>query len=469
MIRRRLNSINFVLRVITLLLPLLAFAIAAYFRFTSGIIPLRPGEAPGDINIADYLGLLIFTTLVWAVVVDHYEIFRLDHFLGSGTSTGAIFRACCVAYIAVMGASFFYRATSFSRLFVSLSAVILFLLAVASDKAFRLVLEYSRNGGSRMRMLVVGADEFAVHAAHSILERALTACEITAYVSLPNQEIAAKGGPVIELSDLRAVAAGANLDEVVIAIPTARFSEVPSIMEALEDTCVPVRAVLDLGKDVNVREMLFDFGGLRLLDLRGTPSESTVYLVAKRAFDLVVSSAVLVLLSPVIAAVAVAVRLTSAGPALFVQDRVGLSGHVFRMYKFRTMKTGDTAESDTRWTTMDDPRRTRFGSFLRRTNLDELPQFINVLKGEMSVVGPRPERPHFVQKFLGDVAQYNNRHYLKVGITGWAQVNGWRGDTSIARRLEHDLYYLRNWSLLFDMKIILLTVFRTFAANKNAY
>ena len=139
------------------------------------------------------------------------------------------------------------------------------------------------------------------------------------------------------------------------------------------------------------------------------------------------------------------------------------------MYKFRTMRLDDPAESDRHWTTADDTCRTPVGKFLRRTNLDELPQFFNVLKGEMSIVGPRPERPFFVQKFLQDVAQYNTRHYLKVGITGWAQVNGWRGNTSIPRRVEHDLYYLRNWSLAFDLKIMLLTVWRTLVANRNAY
>ncbi|MGH9374727.1 MAG: exopolysaccharide biosynthesis polyprenyl glycosylphosphotransferase, partial [Terriglobia bacterium] len=217
------------------------------------------------------------------------------------------------------------------------------------------------------------------------------------------------------------------------------------------------------------REMLFNLGGIRMLDLRASPSESLLYILAKRSFDLVVAGLALLVLSPLIAIIAIAVRATSHGPALFIQERVGLNGRLFRMYKFRTMKTGDSQESATRWTTENDPRCTGFGSFLRRTNLDELPQFMNVLRGDMSIVGPRPERPHFVQKFLEDVAQYNTRHYLKVGITGWAQVNGWRGDTSIARRVEHDLYYLRNWSLLFDFKIILLTVYRTFAANKNAY
>jgi exopolysaccharide biosynthesis polyprenyl glycosylphosphotransferase len=206
-----------------------------------------------------------------------------------------------------------------------------------------------------------------------------------------------------------------------------------------------------------------------MLDLRASPSESVVYLVAKRALDLVVSTLVLVLTAPLMALIAVLIRLTSPGPVLFAQERVGLNGRVFRMYKFRTMRVGGPDESATRWTTAQDPRRTRLGGLLRRTNLDELPQFFNVLKGEMSIVGPRPERPYFVEKFLEDVAQYNTRHYLKVGITGWAQVNGWRGDTSIPRRVEHDLYYLRNWSLGFDLKIIFLTVWRTLVANRNAY
>ncbi|HUV12076.1 MAG TPA: sugar transferase, partial [Acidobacteriota bacterium] len=147
---------------------------------------------------------------------------------------------------------------------------------------------------------------------------------------------------------------------------------------------------------------------------------------------------------------------------------VGLNGRPFRMHKFRTMRVGSPEEDETRWTVENDPRRTKIGAFLRRTNLDELPQFFNVLWGDMSIVGPRPERPCFVRKFLQEVAQYNRRHYLKVGITGWAQVNGWRGDTSIPKRIEYDLYYLKNWSLTFDLKIIFLTLWRGFA-DKNAY
>lgn len=465
MIRRRLNTINFLLKVVTLLLPLIAFSIAGYIRFFSGLIPLTSS----DIVAVDYLGLLLFTTLVWAVVVDHYGLFQLDHFVGAGTSTKTVFWACCVTYVAVIGATFFYRSTSFSRLFVTISALGLFILAVVSERVFNWALNRVRRGGSRAQLLIIGADEFARRTAESILERMMIPCEVAAFVPLPGQEVAVADVPLIELQDVNKVAAAQELDDIVIAVPTSRFSEIPVIMQALENICVPVRAVLDLGKNVRVREMLFDFGGMRLLDLRGSPSESTLYLVAKRTFDVVFSSLVLVTVSPLMALIAAAVKLSSPGPVFFAQERVGLSGRIFRMYKFRTMRVGSLKESDTRWTTANDPRRTPLGSFLRKTNLDELPQFFNVLRGEMSIVGPRPERPHFVEEFLEDVAQYNTRHYLKVGITGWAQVNGWRGDTSIPRRVEHDLYYLQNWSLLFDFKIILLTVFRTFAANKNAY
>jgi exopolysaccharide biosynthesis polyprenyl glycosylphosphotransferase len=217
-----------------------------------------------------------------------------------------------------------------------------------------------------------------------------------------------------------------------------------------------------------VRERLFQFGRLQILDLTATPAESVKYALAKRGFDLVFSMLAIIVTGPAMALIAAAIRLNSAGPVLFVQERVGLNGKNFRMYKFRTMKVSSRKESDAVWTIANDPRRTALGTFLRKTSLDELPQFFNVLKGDMSVVGPRPERPGFVKKFLTEVSRYNYRHRLKVGITGWAQVNGWRGDTSIRRRVEHDLYYLQNWNFFFDLRIIFLTLFSRYR-NRNAY
>jgi len=205
-----------------------------------------------------------------------------------------------------------------------------------------------------------------------------------------------------------------------------------------------------------------------MLDLTTTPADSLDYALVKRTFDICFSGLVLLATSPLMGLIALLIRLTSPGPIFFVQARVGLNGVPFQMCKFRTMRVSESSDSDTRWTTEADPRRTRLGTFLRKTSLDELPQFINVLKGDMSVVGPRPERPHFVQQFLKDITRYNHRHCLKVGITGWAQVNGWRGDTSIDKRVEYDLYYLQNWSFTFDLRIIIMTVFSALI-SKNAY
>jgi exopolysaccharide biosynthesis polyprenyl glycosylphosphotransferase len=196
--------------------------------------------------------------------------------------------------------------------------------------------------------------------------------------------------------------------------------------------------------------------------------ESPAYFLLKRVFDISFSLFMIAFTGPLILLIALAVKVSSPGPVLFRQERVGLNGVPFAMYKFRTMRVAGSAEADTKWTVRDDPRRTAVGSFLRKTSLDELPQFFNVLKGEMSVVGPRPERPHFVKRFLEEVSHYESRHRLKVGITGWAQVNGWRGDTSIQKRFEFDLYYLQNWSFWFDLRIILLTALSGMF-GKNAY
>ena len=219
---------------------------------------------------------------------------------------------------------------------------------------------------------------------------------------------------------------------------------------------------------VAIRDRLINVGGINMLDLQPTLAETRPYLFQKRLFDMLLSILILLVTSPLFLAIALAIKLSSRGPIFFLQERVGLNGRVFRMLKFRTMRVGSQEEGDTRWTTPHDSRCTAIGALLRKTNLDELPQFFNVLKGDMSIVGPRPERTYFVERFLGEFDRYNSRHTFKVGITGWAQVNGWRGDTSIAKRVEYDLYYLRNWSLTFDLQIITMTLLRIFN-SKNAY
>lgn len=465
MIRRRLNRTSFCLRLTTFLLPTLAFAIAAYLRFGLGSSML----ATADIDPASYLALLLLATVVWAVVAEHFELSTTEHLFATGGETRRTLLACSITYASMFVAAFFYRGTSFSRLFMGLGAVSLVFLAIVTRLVFRVVWRHhSQREHSWIKILIVGADDFAQRAAQSLMAGQVAPCRIVGYIRLPGQTAVDTGSRVHELQEIETLTLGNGFDEVILALPLSRYPEIPSLMKKLRGLCVPVRAVLDLGETVEVRERLFDLGGMLMLDLHATPAESVTYSVLKRAFDVAFSLAVLLATAPFMVLIAILIKLTSSGPVLFVQDRVGLNGKIFRMWKFRTMRVGKGQESNTRWTIPNDPRCTGFGSFLRHTSLDELPQFFNVLKGDMSVVGPRPERPFFVQKFLQDVALYNARHYMKVGITGWAQVNGWRGDTSIASRVEHDLYYLRNWSLSFDIQIILLTVIGCFL-GRNAY
>lgn len=208
--------------------------------------------------------------------------------------------------------------------------------------------------------------------------------------------------------------------------------------------------------------------GLPVINIRYVPLSNTFNALIKRVFDIVFSGIGIVVLSPLLLIIACAVKFTSKGPLIFKQERVGLRNEPFMMYKFRSMRVQDEKEEKKAWTVKDDPRVTKVGKFLRKTSLDELPQLFNIFKGEMSIVGPRPERPYFVEKFKEEIPRYMVKHQVRPGLTGWAQVNGYRGDTSIKKRIEYDLYYIENWTFGFDIKIMFMTIFKGFV-NKNAY
>lgn len=465
MIRGRLKRAQSVLSVAMFSLPLLAFASAAFVRFARPWLP----HYSADVDPSDYFALLIFTTVVWAIVAEHYGLNAVDyHLLHEGNLPRAV-KACGLTFLAVLAATFFYREVTFSRIFVWLSALLLLCLTIVTRRVFRALWPRGKSrSGSGAMVLVVGADEFARKVAQSLLSDRVVPCSIRGHVRLPGQDSAISGDPVFELEDIASLAIGNGIDDIVVALPPAYLDRLPELRSRLEILCAPLRLVLNIGEALDGRQRLFTHGDLLLLDLQSTPAESVLYLILKRAFDLAFSACVLLLGAPLFALIAILVWISSPGPVIFRQERVGLNGRLFRMYKFRTMYVAANSESDSRWTVRGDPRCTPVGRVLRRLGLDELPQFFNVLKGEMSVVGPRPERPTLVQQFMQSVGNYNRRHYLRVGITGWAQVNGWRGDTSIEKRIEYDLYYVRHWTLAFDLFIVLLTVVRGFT-DKNAY
>lgn len=271
-----------------------------------------------------------------------------------------------------------------------------------------------------------------------------------------------------KLGDLESTLLNNKLVEVAITLSLDDYDKLENIVELCEKQGVHTQFVPDYAKLIPGRAYTEDLYGLPLINIRYVPLSNGGNAALKRLADIVVSIIGIILTSPIMLMAAILVKLTSKGPVIFKQERIGLHNQSFNMYKFRSMRMQTKEEEKKGWTTKDDPRVTKVGAFLRKTSLDELPQLFNILKGDMSLVGPRPERPQFVEKFKEEIPRYMIKHQVRPGLTGWAQVNGLRGDTSIEERIKCDIYYIENWSVGFDIRIVFLTFFTGFI-NKNAY
>ena len=259
-----------------------------------------------------------------------------------------------------------------------------------------------------------------------------------------------------------------KMDEITITLSLGDYDKLERIVDMCEKSGVHTKFIPDYNSLFPSNPYTEDLMGLPLINIRYVPLSNTLYAFIKRCMDIAGACFCLVLFSPVMLAAAIGTAISGGGPVIFKQERIGMHGRPFQMYKFRTMIEQAPEDEERAWTTKEDARVTRFGRILRKTSIDEMPQFVNVLMGNMSLVGPRPERPQFVEKFKEEIPRYMVKHQVRPGITGWAQVNGSRGDTSIRKRIEYDLYYIENWSIGFDFKILLMTIFRGFI-NKNAY
>jgi exopolysaccharide biosynthesis polyprenyl glycosylphosphotransferase len=449
----RVYYYNFLLRIVVYLIPLLAFEMSSYIRFGNAWLPYVNNVVPQY-----YLILLLFTEFVWILAANYYKLSSVADLFWEYTGIRAAFLACFVTFCLQTALLVFVNQLIISRIFILLSNAILFLCVVATRNLSRLTSASSSWPRKCEKILVVGTDQYARRSVKLLRRIPFFRCEIQAYLQLPGQPVLVQDAPVISLVEPLNLEA-LSFDEVVVAIPAKRYLQVSPVLDSLQNFGKPIRAILDLGPRLSLREKLFQAGRLQMMNLAISPVESFAYTVLKRTLDLVFAVFGVVILSPALLAIAVLVKLTSPGPILFRQERVGRHGKHFTLLKFRTMHCSTTAESDTIWTTKNDPRCTAIGATLRKFCLDELPQLFNVISGEMSLVGPRPERPHFVAKFRTNIQKYNMRHCCHVGMTGWAQVNGLRGDTSIFDRVQYDLYYIQNWSLALDIQIIARTMF----------
>ena len=458
MTRRSINLIEFWLRLGFCSIPPLAFGLAAYVRFRSMIF------VPISVSLRPYVTLTILFTLLWALIVEYMQLDNIDMLIRIRTGLRTSFLATLCCSTVVLAGLFFFRSVSFARIFVATGCVLTCLFSLAMIHIVRGVLyAVLKSPGGRFPIAILGVDGTAARVAQELARHPLVPCRVACHIAPPGNEQSLVKAPVVLWDSLNDVLERYECREILIALPFHRYGEVREIRENLQRLCIPTRIVLNFGENDVLSGELFDFCGLPLLDLRPYPVDTVKYAIGKRAFDIVFAIACMVVTAPLMAAIALGIKCTSAGPILFSQERVSLNGRRFRMLKFRTMVAQNDVSSSQQHTAVGDRRVTSIGKILRKTSLDELPQFVNVLKGEMSVVGPRPEITFFVEKFRDEIPSYMTRHNVKCGITGWAQVNGLRGSaTSIAQRIQYDLYYMRHWSIVFDCKIIVLTLFKGF-------
>lgn len=454
------------LMAVDLCLVAAAWTAAYWLRFHAGI--------PAPLGVPDfepYLRALPVILPVWWVLFRSHGLYEPRRTGSLLPEVGSLLRATALGVLVLISVSFFARSYFYSRGVVAIFAFLSPVLVLGLRTTLRLGLRALRRRGYNLRyVLVVGAGELAAEAierVHAHPEAGLRVRGILTEAS-DGRRGNVRGVPVLGgLSSLKEALRQERVDQVIIALPRDQEHLLEKVLADLEDEVVSIKLVPDLMHSLSLRRSVEDLDGLPVINLRESPLVGWS-AVQKRGFDLAVSSLALLPAAPLMGVIALAVWATSGGPVLYRQERMGLDGRVFRIVKFRTMRRDAEKISGPVWTSRGDPRRTRLGVWLRRLGFDELPQLWNVLRGDMSLVGPRPERPVFIEEFRREIPGYMLRHTVKSGLTGWAQVHGWRGNTSLHERVEHDIYYVQNWSMGLDVRILLLTLWRGID-DENAY
>lgn len=371
---------------------------------------------------------------------------------------GRIFWANTLGFILFQMTLFLLRSIHFSRGALVIYFVLVNALTGGKRIFVRKVLHRVRGLGYNQKFVIlVGSGPLARRYLEQLEQSPELGLTVTGYVSDSRGELPGRKR-FGDLSQLGAVLDRSKPDEVVAALEMEDYARMPLLIQACEKSGVRLSLIPFYADYMPARPQIDSLNGLPLINLRRIPLDNLGNAFLKRTVDIVGSLALIVVTSPVMLLTAIGVWLSSPGPVIFRQKRVGLNKKEFYMYKFRSMRLNES--SDTAWSTDSDDRKTKFGAFIRKFSIDELPQFFNVLKGEMSLVGPRPELPYYVEQFKEEIPLYMVKHQVRPGITGWAQVNGLRGDTSIEERIRHDIYYIENWTLLFDVKILLMTLFK---------
>ncbi len=442
-----------------------AWLLSFYLRFYTQIVPVTKGIPP----FSRYVALTVPVVFLWLGVFSYLQLYRTSKITRRTAELGNVLKAHGFALGLFVVLTWVVTEYRFSRVVIGYFAVLAGAYLLLSRLALRNSLRRLVAKGMHVRkVVIVGSGASALAMVERMARMPELGIKVQGFFTKSGQAQESLPAPVLgNYQQVSAVAEKMGVEEIILALPREDGREQEEILLSLGDSVIDVHLVPDVYDFIVTGCTVEDFDQIPVLDLNSTPIDP-LGAFWKRLFDLLGASIALLLFSPLFLLLALLVKLTSRGPIFYGQVRMSMDGSTFRMWKFRSMKVGAENETGAVWAKKNDDRRTLIGSFLRSTSLDEIPQFWNVLVGEMSLVGPRPERPEFVHQFRGKVPRYMLRHKVKAGITGWAQVNGWRGDTSLEKRIECDLFYIRNWSLALDGKILLLTAWRGFV-HKNAY
>jgi len=470
--RRNQDALMVIRATSDIVMVTLGWILAYELRF-SGIFPISKGIPESVL----YYKLAPFVAGIWFLAFVASGFYRR-----TGRHRSAFLEAldtlqsCVVATFAFIAFTYLYEEYRYSRVVMGLFLAIHPWLIIAGRSAVRKALRLYRLRAAPRRTLIIGGGDTLKHAIDMAMNGDLTRSEIYGIILVCGAEQLGKSQTLCRSNGLRLLDApldwpdffSANPTEsVVFALPHQAYDFLDQNLERIADQVTDVRLIPDLARFGRFAAGVDVVAGMPVVSINESPLAG-IGSAIKRVVDVLGSCLALLLFGPVMLGIAVLVGATSRGPIFYRQERMGLDGKTFHILKFRSMHSDAEAKSGAIWAMAGDDRVTPLGKWLRRTSLDELPQLFNVLEGSMSLVGPRPERPIFVERFRRDVPGYYLRHKIKAGITGWAQANGWRGNTSIEKRIEYDLYYIQNWSLWLDVRIILLTILRGFI-NRNAY
>jgi Undecaprenyl-phosphate glucose phosphotransferase len=466
---RRYNRLLVAFYVVTdALLAMVALLAAYWLRFHSGLIPVTKGYP----DFRQYAQMLPFIAVLVPIAFNIQGLYRLRRGRSRVDDFFAVFvgsvLACILGLVALLYYQAYYVADQETYHEVSRYLLVLFLglnvfLTYMSREIVREILERRwRAGIGLKRVLIAGAGDLGRMMADKVLEHRELGFKVVGFVDdrAAGDHIGYRGLPLLgTLAEIDEIIKRERIDHVYVALPLEEHVKMLGIVEATNREGVDVHVVPDLLQFIALRARLEDLDGVPIISLNDVPLRG-FNSILKRIIDVTISATALVLLAPLFVVIAILVKRTSPGPVFYKQERMGLDGKAFQVYKFRSMFVGAEDDTGPVWARDEDPRCTPVGRWLRKLDLDELPQLWNVLRGDMSIVGPRPERPYFVEQFKHRIPQYMLRHKVKAGITGWAQVNGWRGNTSLEKRIEYDLYYIENWSVALDLKIMWLTLVR---------